>query len=100
MLQQRLVWGGTMIVSVVGIYLAAVQVSAQIPKIAVIVIGVAVGLAAVLLFPYTSNNSGNPVSLFNSLQARGKRNRTQIAGDRSQQIISDGDVNIQRNDIR
>lgn len=86
MLARQLSWASASLLSVVTIYLGAVQVSSQVPRWTLIVVGVVVLIASVLAFPF-NNSDDLPTRVVNKIRLSGP---TFIAGDNSTQFHSTG----------
>lgn len=87
MLAKQLAWASTTLLSLVTIYLAVVQVSSQLPKWSLIVVGSLVLVASILSFPF-GGADGNPTRVFGKIRSTGP---TFVAGDNATQIHNEGD---------
>ncbi len=86
MLVRQLGWASTSLLSVVSIFLGAVQVSNQVPNWALVVIGAVVLIASILAFPFKREDD-SPARVMNKLRFSGP---TFVAGDNSTQLHSTG----------
>ncbi|MDV7135414.1 hypothetical protein [Williamsia muralis] len=93
---ERSAWAGNSIVAGVAVFLAAVPLAKTTAGWVFYVVGGLMIVATILLFPY-AEAGGRKKRLLGALtRDGGTRNRTQVAGANSQQVIADGDVNIGR----
>lgn len=93
MIPERFAWLGSVVMSLVGIYLSYVPLKHDLGKVAVVVLASVIIVAAIAMFPWRRKSDGSTSRLVNT-KVGGRNNRVQTAGDNSTQVIAGGDATV------
>lgn len=85
MLEKRLGWGGSAIISAITVYLAWAQVADHLAKWSLGLIGGLLFIASMVMFPWHGRDDQSPKSLANiiSTRVRGRSNASLVSGEHS-----------------